>query len=87
MPMNAKYTVSLAVLAAMLAWSAPGMADEALDLLAKMRNAVHTLNYSGTLVYSQGNELSNYQISHALENGAEKESVVQPWRKVQGSAA
>lgn len=76
MPMNAKYTVSAAVLTATLAWSAQGMADEAQDLLAKMRNAVHTLSYSGTLVYSQGNELSNYQISHALENGAEKESVV-----------
>ncbi|MGB3917418.1 MucB/RseB C-terminal domain-containing protein [Thiothrix litoralis] len=71
-----KHTVSLAVLAAVLAWSTPSMADEASDLLAKMRNAVHTLNYSGTLVYSQGNELSNYQISHTLENGAEKESVV-----------
>jgi sigma-E factor negative regulatory protein RseB len=52
------------------------MANEAGDLLAKMRSAVHTLNYSGTLVYSQGNDLSNYQISHTVENGAEKESVV-----------
>lgn len=51
--------------------------DEAVDLLAKMRQAVHTLNYSGTLVYSQGNNLAHYQISHRLENGAEKQSVVQ----------
>lgn len=71
-----KHMVSLAVLAAVLAWSTPSIADEAGDLLTKMRSAVHTLNYSGTLVYSQGNELSNYQISHTLENGAEKESVV-----------
>lgn len=76
MPMNAKYMASLTVLAGMLAWSALGMADEAMDLLSRMRTAVHTLNYSGTLVYSQGNGLSNYQISHVLENGAEKESVV-----------
>ncbi|UOG91676.1 MAG: MucB/RseB C-terminal domain-containing protein [Candidatus Thiothrix sulfatifontis] len=71
-----KYTVSSAVLAGVLAWSTPSMANEAGDLLAKMRSAVHTLDYTGTLVYSQGNELSSYQISHKVENGAEKESVV-----------
>ncbi|OQX00493.1 MAG: hypothetical protein BWK73_48285 [Thiothrix lacustris] len=79
-----KHSVSVAVLAAVLGWSAPSMANEAGDLLAKMRSAVHTLNYSGTLVYSQGNELSNYQISHTVENGAEKESVV---HLAQGSGA
>ncbi|MDQ5770150.1 MucB/RseB C-terminal domain-containing protein [Thiothrix subterranea] len=79
-----KYTVSIAVLAGVLAWSTPSMANEAGDLLAKMRSAVHTLDYSGTLVYSQGNELSNYQISHTLENGTEKESVV---RLAQGASA
>ena len=83
MPMI-KHSVSVAVLAAVLGWSAPSMANEAGDLLAKMRSAVHTLNYSGTLVYSQGNELSNYQISHTVENGAEKESVV---HLAQGSSA
>lgn len=82
--LTTKYTVSIAVLAGVLAWSTPSMANEAADLLAKMRSAVHTLNYTGTLVYSQGNELSNYQISHTLENGAEKESVV---RLAQGANA
>ncbi len=79
-----KHTVSIAVLAGVLAWSTPSLANEAGDLLAKMRNAVHTLDYTGTLVYSQGNELSNYQISHTVENGAEKESVV---RLAQGASA
>lgn len=79
-----KHTVSIAALAGVLAWSAPSMANEAGDLLAKMRSAVHSLNYTGTLVYSQGNELSNYQISHTLENGTEKESVV---RLAQGANA
>ncbi|WGZ96329.1 MAG: MucB/RseB C-terminal domain-containing protein [Candidatus Thiothrix putei] len=79
-----RYTVSLAVLAGSLAWATPGMANEAVDLLAKMHTAVHTLSYAGTLVYSQGNELSNYQISHTLENGTEKESVV---RLAQGKGA
>lgn len=84
MPMNVKGVVSATVLAATLVWSVPGMADEAGELLAKMRQAVHSLNYSGTLVYSQGNELANYQISHTLENGTEKESVI---RLAEGSGA
>lgn len=84
MPMNAKHNLTVAVMAGMLSWSMPGWADEAGDLLARMREAVHTLNYSGTLVYSQGNELANYQISHKLENGTEQESVVQ---LAQGSGA
>lgn len=82
--LTTKYTVSIAVLVGVLAWSTPSVANEAGDLLAKMRSAVHTLDYTGTLVYSQGNELSNYQISHTVENGAEKESVV---RLAQGASA
>lgn len=82
--LTTKYTVSIAVLVGVLAWSSPSVANEAGDLLAKMRSAVHTLDYTGTLVYSQGNELSNYQISHTVENGAEKESVV---RLAQGASA
>lgn len=82
--LTTKYTVSIAILAGVLAWSTPSLANEAGDLLAKMRSAVHTLDYTGTLVYSQGNELSNYQISHTVENGAEKESVV---RLAQGASA
>lgn len=84
MPMNVKNPVAMAVLAGVLAWPVAGAADEALDLLAQMRNAVHTLDYSGTLVYAQGNELSTYQISHKLENGAERESVI---RLEQGQGA
>jgi len=75
MPMNVKHSVSVAVLMGLLAWSAPSMADEAMDLLAKMRSAVHTLSYTGTLVYAQGNGLTTYQISHTQVGGAEKESV------------
>lgn len=52
------------------------MADDASALLTQMRSAMHTLNYSGTLVYAQGNVLSTYQVRHANEAGAEKESVV-----------
>lgn len=58
--------------------------NPATDLIERMRHAVHTLNYTGTLVYSQGNELSTYQIAHAVNNGAETESVL---RLSQGSNA
>lgn len=75
MPMNVKSPLSIAVLASLLVWSVPGRADEAMDLLAKMRSAVHSLSYTGTLVYAQGNELTTYQISHTQAAGAEKESV------------
>lgn len=76
MSMNAKQFLPLAVLAGILVWSGAARADEAQDLLTKMRGAVHSLSYAGTLVYAQGNNLSTYQINHTLENGAEKESVI-----------
>jgi sigma-E factor negative regulatory protein RseB len=55
--------------------SAPAYADEALDLLQKMRAALQTASYSGTVVYAQGTDLATYQISHTLQNGAEKGNV------------
>lgn len=84
MPMNIKpsLVVTAIMLGGTLVCASPAMADEALDLLNHMRSAVHTLNYSGTLVYAQGNDLSTYQINHAIDNGAEKESVI---RLTQGS--
>lgn len=76
MAMNIKRPVSMAVLAALLASTAPVMADDATALLNQMRSAVHSLNYTGTLVYVQGNDLSTYQITHSVEGGAEKDSVI-----------
>ena len=63
------------LLAGVLLPSAPVYADEALDLLQKMRNALQTASYSGTVVYAQGTDLATYQISHTLQNGAEKGNV------------
>lgn len=77
MPMKTKRAWLGLGVAGVLLTSTPVWADEAANLLAKMRQAVHTLNYSGTLIYSQGNNLTHYQINHRLENGAEKQSVVQ----------
>lgn len=74
--MNVKYGAPLVVMAALAGAAVPAMADDATALIARMRNAVHSLNYSGTLVYAQGNDLSTYQIQHSSEGGAEKESVI-----------
>lgn len=75
MPMNVKcHPFSWAVLAS-LVWSAPATADESTELLAKMRSAVHTLSYSGTLVYAQGSALSTYQVQHDISTGEERDSV------------
>jgi len=77
MPMNVKRPLAVLVLLGLGAWSAPSLADEANDLLARMRTAVHTLSYKGTLVYAQGSDLSTYQIDHSVLNGEEKEVVAQ----------
>ena len=86
MLMNAKRFLPLAVMAGLLTWSGVASADEAQDSLTKMRGAVHSLNYTGTLVYAQGNTLSTYRIHHAVENGAEKESVIQLSQGSEGKA-
>ncbi len=82
MPMNVKLKLLVSVL---LALPTVSMADQAADLLAKMRGAVHTLSYQGTLVYARGNELSTYQIRHVLEGGAEKDSVIRLTQGAQGT--
>lgn len=76
MAMNIKRPVSTAVFAILLASVSPAMAKDAAALLSQMRNAVHSLNYTGTLVYLQGNDLSTYQVTHSVEGGAEKDSVI-----------
>lgn len=74
MPMNAKQWVVATLLAALPVVAVA--ASSATDLVARMRHAVHTLDYTGTLVYSQGNELSTYQIAHSVSNEGETESVL-----------
>jgi len=86
MPMNVKHSLLVSVLLGLLASPAVSMANEAADLLAKMRSAVHTLSYQGTLVYARGNELSTYEIHHVLEGGTEKNSVIRLTQNAQGAS-
>ncbi|WP_299876070.1 MucB/RseB C-terminal domain-containing protein [uncultured Cocleimonas sp.] len=48
----------------------------AVDLLNRMNQALHELNYKGTLAYLQGNSLSTLHIDHSVVNGVEGERVV-----------
>ena len=72
MQMKIKYPAALVVLASTLG-AFPAYADDALNLFNRMRDAVHSLSYAGSLVYVQGNEMSTYQIKHTIEEGAEKQ--------------
>lgn len=74
MIINYKLKVAAAVFGLPLFWSQPGVAAEALELLDRMQSAVYDLDYTGQLVYSKGDELSTYRISH--QAGQEQESVV-----------
>lgn len=52
-------------------------ADEsAIDLLNKMNQALHQLNYKGNLVLVQGNNVSSLLIEHSVVNGVQSERVV-----------
>lgn len=55
-------------------WAQPSVAADALELLDRMQSAVYDLDYTGQLVYSRGDELSTFRISH--QSGQEQDSVV-----------
>ena len=44
--------------------------------LAKMHNAAHMLNYEGTFVYGQNNEMTSMQIIHSVDNNGEFERLI-----------
>jgi len=50
--------------------------NEAMDLLNRMRQSLHQLNYKGTLVYRKEDSLSTLHIDHSVVNGVERERVV-----------
>lgn len=50
--------------------------EGAIDLLNRMNQALHQLNYKGTLAYLRGDSLSTLQIEHNVVNGKEIERVV-----------
>lgn len=64
----------MATLSLPLLWTPIGVAADALALLERMQSAVYDLDYTGQLVYSKGDELSTYRITH--QAGQEQESVV-----------
>ena len=62
-------TLSGLLLSIPVLWSTPALANEAEELLRTMQSAVHSLSYSGKLVFARGNELAEYKIEHQSGQG------------------
>lgn len=45
------------------------------NLLMKMNDALHRMNYSGTLVHIKGEDVNTLKVSHKVEGGVEKEVI------------
>jgi len=56
--------------------SAPALADEAMQWVQKMSDAMRGLSYSGNFVYMHDNQLESMQISHYRDADGEKEHLV-----------
>lgn len=69
-----KIKLLIATLGLPLMWTPASVRADALELLDRMQSAVYDLDYTGQLVYSKGDELSTYRITH--QAGQEQESVV-----------
>jgi len=51
-------------------------ANEAgINLFVKMNDALHRMNYSGTLVHIKGNDVNTLHVTHELKNGVATETV------------
>ena len=56
--------------------SSQAVANETgIDLLVKMNDALHRMNYSGTLVHIKGNDVNTLRVNHELKNGVATETV------------
>lgn len=51
-------------------------AEEIEKWLAKMHNAAHMVNYDGTFVYGQNNEMTSMQIIHSVDKNGEFERLI-----------
>ena len=58
------------------AFSADHPNDEIESWLSKMHHASHMINYEGTFVYGENNELTSMKISHAVYPEGEKEHLI-----------
>jgi len=49
--------------------------EKGINLLVKMNDALHRLNYSGTIVHIKGNNVNTLHVSQELQNGVATETV------------
>lgn len=75
MRMTTKRSATALLASVTLLWGSVGWANDALNWLNQMQQAVRHLDYSGKLVYSQGKELSTFLIAHSHANGQTNENV------------
>ena len=61
----------------LLAWFAGGAyaADTGINLLVKMNDALHRLNYEGTLVHIKDNDVNTLHVKHIIKDGLANETV------------
>lgn len=75
MIISRQYLVALAVLAPTLVFADQHYA-KVQAWLEKMHHATHMVNYDGTFVYGQNNQLSSMRIIHSVDKHGEKERLV-----------
>lgn len=52
-----------------------GASEVGANLLMKMNDALHRMDYSGTLVHIKGEDVNTLKVSHKVEGGVEKEVI------------
>lgn len=75
MRMTTKHCAVTLIAGVTLLWGSAGWANDAVNWLNQMQQAVRDLDYSGKLVYAQGKELSTFQIDHQRTNGKGSENI------------
>lgn len=68
--------ISIVGLLLVVSLNANAMPDEVRVWLQRMVNAVHSLNYDGTFVFLQNDQLESMQIVHTADHNGEKERLV-----------
>lgn len=70
--MNARSWIGVVIVGFSVQVSASEVGDK---LLVKMSDALHNMNYSGTLVHIKGDDVNTLSVSHRVEGGVEKEVI------------
>ena len=70
--MNCRFAIVLMPVFLILPMTAVGAG---MDMLIKMSNAIHRMDYSGTLVHIKGDDVNTLRVEHSVVSGVENETV------------